>query len=312
VESPVLLSDIRLLVQNLVQHTRPVPAGPEANQAINFGYFKAIRALSAVRSQLFQSYVDPFTLQSGVDEYDVSLYDPPLWRPHRLLVAGTTQRRTLKFRYRSLASEEFEAAEVSRAGSFAVLFYDVLEGMLPGIAAPCGAGATATIIPLADTSGFSVGGLAKVEGIGGTILPGGLTVPASITEYVRLITPNVSITVAPPMAIFPAAGFLVTPIRRRVLKIVPAMSESISGRLYYQYQPQRLVSDTDVLDSLVADHRDMIVWYAASMLLQGVNDSQAARWFEQAQEMRSEAMQACEPLSSQNSEALGSDLWGTD
>ena len=118
-EVPLTLLDLKNLVIQIVQHSRPVPtSSAEVTNAVNFGYGKAVRALASARYESLQSFVDPFTLRSGVKEYDLSLIDPPVWRPHKLIVdgsGGTT--RTIMFRYRAITSSEFQDSEVARAGT---------------------------------------------------------------------------------------------------------------------------------------------------------------------------------------------------
>src|SRR5437870_5183926 len=153
-EVPLSLGDLKQLVAQIVQHTRPIPStSPELVQAINFGASKAIRAVASARYESFQSFVDPFLLRSGVKEYDLSLIDPPVWRPHKLIVdgsGGTT--RTIMFRYRAITSSEFQDSEVARAGTFNSLYYSILTGMLPGTAqaATGGSGTTVNIPSTAD------------------------------------------------------------------------------------------------------------------------------------------------------------------
>lgn len=311
---PESLSSIRTLVLAVTDHVRPVLSA-EADAAINFGYFKGIRALSAARNQVFQSFVDPFTLTPGTSEYDVGLYDPPVWRPIRLLVGSPTGGgRIIYFRYRALTSMDFQEREVAAAGSFSVLLYDILAGQLPGTAVPIITTNFPTLpstvtVAVASVGAFQNGTAVRIPLAGPVVTYGNQTMPSTYTGVVTNVAagvlelqPNVTAT---------AAGQTITPLRRRVLKIAPVIADTVSGRLFYQYRPAPLVVDTDLLDPFIAEHRDMVVYYAVSQLLLAVNDADSRRWFEMAQEMRSELMQDLEPLAGQNTEHVDSDIvWG--
>ena len=65
-----------------------------------------------------------------------------------------------------------------------------------------------------------------------------------------------------------------------------------------------------MVDPLVAEHRDLVLYYAISQYLRAVNDSEASAYLQKAQLLKSELMQDLDPLSGQNSEALDSALWG--
>src|SRR5882724_9642867 len=165
IEPVASLADLKTLVQGLVQHTRSTPtASSELVQAIAFGFGKAVRAVASVRHELFATFLDPFTLLSGVTEYDVSTPDPPVWRPTKLIVdGGGGATRVITFRWRAIGSDEFVDSETSRAGTFNTLYYDILIGMLPGTAAVT-VGTTNASMTLGTGQGsrFSVGNLVSV------------------------------------------------------------------------------------------------------------------------------------------------------
>ncbi len=303
------------LIQNIITRTRPVNSR-ELYQALNYGISKAVRALSASRPQLFASWVDPFTIGGGVTEYDVSGLSPSLFRPWRLVCSGNQgQSSVVLFRYAAITSQEFEDAEVSTAGAVAnQLLYDVLDGELPA--------GTVTTLSLIATNGtqFSVSAAdaAKVNPGNWIVIPncGAARTPDGWTtavrdDYTGLVTsvalPLINVQPAFPQAV--PVGTVVTVMRRRVLKIVPALQQQYTGRLWYVFTPTRLRADTDLLPIGLGDrHIDMIVAYAVGLLKRSVDDSMENRWALEATEMRSELMQDSEPISGQNSEALGSGL----
>ncbi len=305
-EIPASLQDLSDQVTEVVQHTRPASSATEVTNAINWGLGKAYRAIAAVRHQPFQSFVDPFALVAEQAEYDVGLYDPPVWRPHRLLVGAPTGSTPLiLFRYAPLSSREFQEAELSRAGTFSTLLYDLLTGWLPGTVRTIQAGATATVMTLDAIGSLQTGSYVSVPGVGPLVNIGGVS--TGLRETYRgtvTVVAGAVVTVQPAMSVAPATGVLLTPLRRRVLRIAPTPRTGAVGRLFYQYRPPRLVVNTDLLDPLVAEHRDMVVFYAIAYLLQGVNDGQSRMFFDQAQEMRSELMQAMDPIAGQDGEAL--------
>ncbi|MCI4355113.1 MAG: hypothetical protein L3K06_07095, partial [Thermoplasmata archaeon] len=93
---PATAGEAVALIQTPASRTRPASSA-ELYQALNYGVGKAIRAISAVRPQYFATFLDPFTLQAGVDEYDLSLLSPPLFRVHRLVVSGNHGVSTVIF-----------------------------------------------------------------------------------------------------------------------------------------------------------------------------------------------------------------------
>lgn len=307
VELPLSLADLRTRVRAITDHSRQTPDA-EVDQAVNYGYRKAIRAIGSVRPQLFATWVDPFTLSAGVSEYDIGGYDPPLWRPTKMIVGAGGGQRIVRFRYRSMQDREFEEKELSAAASFQGVFYDVLEGRLPGTAVSIAIQSTTTGI--ATTTGLYVGQSIELTGIGPLLTyPGGATVRQQLrATIVGINFATSTITWDPAASVSTPPSQTLTPIRRRLLKIAPATSDSVTGRLYYHYRPFRLSAATDQLDVTVSEHSDMIVFYAAGQLLQAVDEPEAKSWTAQAEAMRSEMMQDLEPLGGESGEALGSDL----
>jgi len=185
--------------------------------------------------------------------------------------------------------------------------------------------ASSTSGPVFDADGFNVGdqvyltetgvptefvrGTGTIQAIAGNVVTinpynGGIPTPG-VTSVLRPVAP----TFQPALPIALPAETLVTVARRRVLKIVPALQQTYTGRLWYVYTPPRLRQDGDFLPISLADrHIDMVVSYAVGLLKRAVDDSMENRWALEATEMRSELMQDTEPVSGQNSEALGSAL----
>jgi hypothetical protein len=310
------------LISNIITRTRPVTSA-ELYQALNYGISKAVRALSASRPQLFASWVEPFTIGGGQTEYDVSGLSPSLYRPWRLVCSGNQGASSVVlFKYASITSQEFEDAEISTSGAVSNnLVYDVLDGMLPSITAVNQNQINvndiiANLAPL-DIPNVQPGNFLVVANHGDRWTPPGW--PQQQTQdYVGMVlsvTPTPGgpyggqVVVNPP---FPTPIPGLTPLqfmRRRVIKIVPALQQTYTGRLWYIYTPNRLRQDGDPLPISLADrHVDMVVSYAVGLLKRAVDDSMENRWALEATEMRSELMQDSEPISGQNSEALGSAL----
>lgn len=317
-ELPLTLADLKASTRALVEHTRPAPSDSrELTDAINFGYGKALRAIRAVRNEHNVSFVDPFSLSSGVSDYDLSAITPVVGRVVRMLVTGGT--RPISFKYRALASLEFQAAELSRGGSFEEILYTILEGLMPGPsattvagAAVAGASTTIPLVAVGDELRFPLGCRVKIPGAGPNQVVGALGVVSDYYGVVVGVAPA-SLQVVPNCVVMPGAGVVVTPYQTRVMRVAPPPNAGVSGRLYYQIAMRKLRDDADVIDALVSEFgEDMVVYYAASRLLQGVNDAQGGRFFDQAQEMRSELMQGVDPGSGQSPEAMDSDLWGVD
>jgi hypothetical protein len=95
-------------------------------------------------------------------------------------------------------------------------------------------------------------------------------------------------------------------MRRRVMRIAPTPPAVYSGRLYYDYRLPHIRTLDDVLDPDASESRDLIIHYALSMVCRAVNDAEADRWKASGDELRAELMQGIDPLSGQNTEALGS------
>lgn len=304
------------LIQNIIQRTRPVTSA-ELFQSLNYGIGKAVRALSASRPQLFSSWVEPFTIGGGVTEYDVSGFSPSLFRPWRLVCNGNQgQSSVVLFRYASITSQEFEDAEVSTAGAVAnQLLYDVLDGELPAGTVTTmslqAIGDTQFFVSAADAAKVNPGNWIVIPNLGAARIPAGWTTGVS-DDYTGLVTSvglSHLVNVQPPFPQVLPIGTVVSIMRRRVIKIVPALQQQYTGRLWYVFTPTRLRADTDLLPIGLGDrHIDMVVAYAVGLLKRAVDDSMENRWALEATEMRSELMQDSEPVSGQNSEALGSAL----
>lgn len=302
----VQLSSLRAKVRALLQHTRDVD-NTELDGAINYGYGKAIKAILATRPESFLSFRDAFTLAAGVKEYDVSGYDPPVLRPVRLLAAGGNGSRGAMFRYRSMVDGEVQGLDADGDRGSGFFYYDFLTGMLPGTARVISA-AMAGSLTLDSVTDLEVGSCLSVPLVGPVVSFGGETFPGIWTGIVTSIA-GLVVTVEPDFTVVPIPGALATPQRRRLMVLSPAPSESVTGRLFYNYRPARLVRDTDVLDAIVAEHEDLVVTYALAILGRAVGDSNAARWWDDAEGQRSELMQDADPTGI-GSASFGSDLIG--
>jgi hypothetical protein len=287
----------------------------ELYQALNYGVSKAVRAISASRPQSFSSWVEPFSIGGGVTEYDVSSFSPSLFRPWRLVCNGNQGASSVVlFKYASITTQEFEDAEVSTAGAVAnQLVYDVLDGMLPSGTATttADANATDTLIQLTVGDKVQAGNYLIIPGMVQYAPVGANPMPTDFTCLVTsvLVGTPPYVFVNPGLPVNMASGRVMTVMRRRVLKIVPALAQTYTGRLWYVYTPNRLRQDGDLLPISLADrHIDMVVSYAVGLLKRSVDDAMENRWALEATEMRSELMQDTEPISGQNSEALGSGL----
>jgi hypothetical protein len=298
----------------------------EVLTAINYGYGKIVRAVRSVNPQNFLTYYDNFSLTVGESEYDLSAFDPPVWRPIKLVVpkipANNVGTETVVlFEYRDFRSQDFGEREGSARGAFNVFYYDIMQGRIPqrNAADPTAAGnaqivsspgVTQFLVLDTISGGINEGQLVRVPLMG----PKHLT--SVETDYwgtVIAVTSgggNYTVTVAPDMTTQPSGDEWIQLFRTSVLMVAPSPSTAMTGRLYYLYAPAKLVADNDVLDMIASAHRDSIVAYAASWLLRSTNDDQAERWFLEAQEMRSELMQDIDPVGGQNSTGLGSGLHG--
>jgi hypothetical protein len=317
---PMTAGEANQLIKNIITRTRPVN-DLELYQALNYGIGKAVRALSASRPQLFSSWVEPFAIGGGVTEYDVSGLSPSLFRPWRLVCSGNQgQSSVVLFRYAAITTQEFEDAEISTAGAVSNnLLYDVLDGLLPAGTVTFHATAVAAsntfTVSAADASLPRVGNFVVIPNGGNTRVPDGWS-GTVLDDYTGLITSVVpiggggaTISVQPTFPSVQAAGTVASIMRRRILKIVPALQQTYSGRLWYVYTPPRMRMDGDVVPISLADrHIDMVVAYAVGLLKRSVDDAMENRWALEATEMRSELMQDSEPTSGQNTESLGTAL----
>lgn len=294
------LADLSTLVTNITQHTRPTTQ-VEVTQALNVGYFKAVRALASVRSEYFLTYLDPFTVTSGSREIDLSAIEPPFWRPVRLLVGAGGATPSRRFVFRALASRGFEDAELSTLGGD-VFYYDILEGRFPGTTLTATSGTTGTAT-VASTAGLAIGQPIDIPGRG--------TQSGLVVTHQAVITSLTSTVISfSPASSTVQNGDTIIPYRRRILQVAPTPAETVSGRMYYLYRPRRLSDTDDRIDPILAEHRDMLIAFAVGHLLQAVDESAALLWTQQAETMRAELMADCDPLSGQNTVALGSDLTG--
>jgi hypothetical protein len=304
------------LVRSYLDHTRPV-SDLELRQAINYGYGKAIKAILAVRPQSFLSVARPFTFSGNVTEYDIGNYDPPFWRPYRLKVVGTNNTRSIRFKYRPMIDEDFQEKEESTSGAFSEIAYDILFGQFPATTPATtltGAVPTSHLLQVVSTVGFSPGMLVQIVGSGdaqrmpnntGVFPTTYLGVVVSVSNATDLVvTPSFGTVAAPP------AGTPVTVMTRQLLKIAPGLRETLSGDLWYNYRPARLLADGDLLEPMISDHVDMVVSYAMAQLKRAVGDVDSRDYFEDGQAQRSELAQDIDPVSGQNSTAVGTDLWG--
>lgn len=304
---PVSLQELKAKVRSMLSHARPIGEA-ELTNVINYGYGKAIRAALAVRPQLFLSYVDPFTIPAQTSEVDVSFFDPPLFRPVRL-TANRADGRGIGFRYASLGSTEFEEGEFATAGATEVILYDVLSGMFPGTPVLVTSATTAQITVDA-TTGIQVGTLIAVAGSGPVeTLTDGDTVPGTYRGVVTGVA-GLVLSISPDLTVVPGAGVAVTPLRRRMMRFSPVLGSALTGRLYYNYRPAKLVNDADLVDPVIAEHDDMIVSYALGKAKHNVGDADGDRYFGDGQDQRSEMIQEVDPIAAGSSEALGSGLAG--
>lgn len=311
-QAPITGADLKTQLRAITDHSRP-PDDAEILSALNFGLGEAIRSISAVRPQFFASWVDNFTIPANTKEIDLSGIEPPIWRPHRLLCDAVGGLRGVRFRYKALNDLEFEDNELSQSGSFTTLFYDLLTGQIPVFTDLVVANAlnSQTRFYMANPSRFANNQQIYVESFGA---PGSVDGAAVFASYYGTVTAvgGLFIDVQPPAGGVPVAGLVVHAYRSRVMVLANTLGLQATGRLYYQARPPRLRALTDVVAPMLAEYRDLVVYYAASQFLAATNDSEANAWFQKAQQLRSEMMQDIEPLSGQGSEGLGSDLWALD
>lgn len=314
---PMAVWQVKSLINAHLVHTRPVGA-VELLEAINFGLGKVRRALRSVRPQPQMAYVEHFTIPAGESEIDLSMISPPVARPVKLVMpsaSGSTS--VIYFRYDSSESAEFREAENSSPGSFTSVLYDMIEGMLPGPRVTV-ASATGTSVTIEfDQLPFPNGTLVRIP-LYGPSVP--VSAPPAIniqpTDYYGLVLnliPGLTMNLSPgfsgPLG-NPPAGTVVESVRRKVLRLVPALQTGVTGRLWYQYAKERVAQDTDLLEPNVAEHVDCLVYYALSALKLSVGDADTDRWMARAEALRSEMMQDVDMGSWGNTEHVGSDLYG--
>jgi hypothetical protein len=314
------VQDLYTALRAVTDHSRPA-YDAEIIGCLNFGYKEVIRTVASVRPEFFASFSNSFTLPPSTYEIDVSTLDPPLLRPIRLTATQSGRNTAILFRYRALHHQEYEASEMAQiTGTFNVILYDVLQGRFPGTPGTVAATSTGNSITLVDATNFPPGTYVTLPGPPRTPLANvAETVQPGFTEpyYGVVMTrspPGASgvITLAPPIS--PSwttqNGTQIIPLRRQILRLANPPSQQQTGQLWYQYRPNRLVNLTEIIDPIVAEHQDMLLYYAIGQYLAAVNDTEAGSWLQKAQLLKSEAMQDIEPLSGQNSEALDSGLWG--
>jgi len=323
---PLSAGDVINLIGNAISKTAPVSPA-DLYQALNYGVRKAVLALTAVRPALFGSFVDPFTIQAGVTDYDVSALYPPLLRPWKLIVdGGAGQGQVILFRYAEQTSAEFEEGETGTGAMSSQLLYEIAYGMFPGpttvLEAPMVGGTNAFITvpgPPVGTgtgvTGFYPGAVVTIPGGGAPQSPQGSDVshiiPTTYQGYVLQVdTLNLVLYLAPAVQAPLDIGAVITLQRQQLLRIVPRLGASYTGRLWYVYEPPRLQADAELLPAGLTRHTEMIVAYAMAYLKRTMDDPMEARWQLDATEMRSELMQDSEPASGQNTTAFGSALDG--
>jgi len=328
---PVTLAELRDRLANITNLTATY-SRDEVRDAINYGYGKILRAIHSVNAEQFVTFRDNFTFVGAESEHDISDFFPPVGRLTKLVVPGIpansgTSQNIVSFRYRDFRSADFESAEAMNRGGEAGVVYDIMTGRIPqrNTAVPTAAG-TAEVAVQVDYDSFRVvspisGGIyfgqpISIPGVGPPhwMDADGESEPTvGITsDYLGTVSSfvdaggYVTIGVTPRMSLWPAVGAWIQLYRTRMLMIAPVFSASVTGRLYYVYHPSRLVKDTETLDPVASEHADALIAYAASWLLRSSNDGQAERWYLEGQEMRSELMQALDPVADQGSQALGS------
>jgi hypothetical protein len=301
------VQDLYDALRAVTDHTRPA-FDPEILTCLNYGYQSVVRAVSSVRSQFLESFVEPMTIPASPQpmvavDVDLSFIEPPLWRPTRMILTnGSSGVRAIRFRYSSQVSLDTIGRELSNVGTFSLMYYDLLTGRLPGKSDSISNFSPLTV---GTPTLFPIGQRVQIDPP-----PTVGTLPA----YYGVVTAVSPLTLAPA---FPPNFTTGTPrtirqIRSRIMRIANPGTQTYQGRLYYTYRPPRFTKLDDLLDPVVSEHSDIIVYYGISMYLRSVNDSEASSWFQNAQLLRSELMQDLEPLSNENSEHLDSDLWGLD
>lgn len=277
--------------------------------ALNYGRGEVVRAIRSVRPQFFRGIVNPFTLVANQHEYDLSAIEPPVWRPTRLLVPG---QRPVRFRYRAEMDEEFEERETSTASYLTTVLYDINSGLIPLLSTTVTPLTTSTMTP-ADASIFSPGQIVSLDGCGPDQQIAGTASVIPTRYYGTVISATGGVlTVAPPMTHQPTNGQTIQTYARLVLKLANAPGQAMTGKLEYQFAMPKWKSFNDILDPIMTEHQDAVIYFAASVYLRAVNDQEATSWLNLAQGLKSQLMQDLEPLSGQNTEALGTDLGALD
>lgn len=334
---PVTLVELRARVLNITSLTATF-SRDEVRDAINYGYRKLLRAIRSVQPQPSMAFKDNFAFTAGESEYDISDIEPSIHRITKLIVPGIpanqgSSGQVVNFQYRDLRSGDFQGAEACGANAGSGVFYDILTGRLPqrNVADPTAEGnAQITTIVSSNTikvtapvsGGVAIGQLIqipfwgeshRIDGSGDD--EGSFYVP---TDYwgtvvaVSTVGDLTTIQLSPDISFLPSVAGRIHLYRTQVLMIAPAFASGLTGRLYYTYQPVRLVKDTERITPAASEHSDTIVAYAASWLLRGTDDSQAERWYLEGQEMRSEALQDLDPVADQGTQSFDTGLPGSD
>jgi len=308
------LWQIKALINAHLTHTRPV-ATAEMNEAINFGLGKVRRALRSVRPQPQLSFVDNFALVAGQTEYDVSALAPPLVKPVKFVVPSVQgSSQIIWFRYFATESADFQEAENNPQGGYTWVLYDLHEGLFPGPKVTLSLATSTALTAAVGQTPLGIGSHFVIPNFGVPAIaappPATNTIP---TDYYGIVTglSGQVMTVAPSLtAPLPPANTVLQQMRRKLLRLVPALNVGATGRFWYQYTRERLSADGDLVEPLVAEHIDCLVSYALSVLKLSVGDADTDRWLSRAEAMRSEMMQDVDLGSWGNTEHLGSDLIG--
>jgi hypothetical protein len=238
-------------------------------------------------------------------------------RPVKLVMPSAVgSAQIIMFRYFSSESADYMDAENNPQGGYTWVLYDLMDGLFPGRSVTLSAATASQLTVTVGQTPFPAGTYLTIPGYGASLPaappPGANVLPADYYGLVTSVGGQV-MQVAPGFAGpfgSPPAGTAVLEIRRKLLRLVPALTTGATGRLWYQFTRERLVSDGDLIEPLVAEHIDCLVAYALSRLKLSVGDADTDRWLSQAEAMRSEMMQDVDLGSWQNTEHLGSDLIG--
>lgn len=313
---PISVSDLKSDLNVMLAHTRGF-SDTELFRAVNFGIAKAVRAVSAVRGQLFHCWVNNFTLAAAVNDVDLSSIEPKLWRPVRLHVYNSSGYATVRFRYQSMTSQistSYEVQAQSGAVTGDTILYDLMSGLLPLTTQLVTLAVSTTSFKVASPSSLFVGQPIRIAGRGAdrTVAGGTVTGQSQMSIVTAIDTGTSAITIAPAAGATPQPGDVITPFARMIMRLANPPSTSLTGRLYYQYRPEKVRALTDTIDPVLSEYDDLITHYAASLLLRATNDSEADTLLQIAEGMRKELMQDLDPAADGDVEAFGSDLMGTD